>query len=123
MEDDTSLFLLFRVARDGWHMMKYFSHRHTVSYIYWRCCYRGLLYNFLVDFVVNVSLSCHTCLLSIVACFFFTLVNEVLLSANLAWNVFDVRPTYVWSRLLSLVFTVAWYTIDLARYWSSVGVV
>ena len=38
MEDDTSSFLLCRVARDGWQMMKYFSH----------------LYNFLFNFVVNV---------------------------------------------------------------------
>ncbi len=30
LQDDTSSFRLFRVAKDGWQMMKYFSHRHKL---------------------------------------------------------------------------------------------
>ena len=30
LQDDTSSFCLFRVAKDGWQMMKYFSHKHKL---------------------------------------------------------------------------------------------
>ena len=30
LHDETSLFCLFKVAWDGWHRMKYFSHKHKL---------------------------------------------------------------------------------------------
>ena len=43
-------------------------------------------------------------------------MNDVLWLANLVFNGFDVRPTYVWSGVLLFVDTVARYTRDFLRH-------
>ena len=47
------------------------------------------------------------------------MLNDCLWLAHLALKGFSVKPTYV--SVLSSDFTVAWYTIPLARHWLSRG--
>ncbi len=122
LQEETNSLRLFNVACSGLHIIKNFSQRQRLhlldAQLYGFARFR--VFHFIVKSIL-LRFNSQICLLSSVEFLFSYKLNDDLWLAYLVLKEFSVRPTYVSGGLLSLVETVAWYTMDSTKQLLDIG--